>query len=232
MGIFRGPRIITDGLVLALDSESVRSYPGSGTTWYDLSSIRNNGTMYGDVSWDGKHMVFGGTNGYVGMGTDYCNDGIIGVGNIDYSMEVWLHQTTLAGTYANCMSVVGNAGSTGIGLQIASSSGNKGNFGYRTNSNFFSTSVIPLDEWIHFVGVKIGFGNSYIYYNGVKDNTFTTTTHLDIDPCSTEMQIGYAATRMLQYYIGKIAVVKLYKIALTDEQVLYNFNTQKNRFGI
>ena len=37
MGFYRGPRLVTDGLVLALDAASSRSYPGTGTTWYDLS---------------------------------------------------------------------------------------------------------------------------------------------------------------------------------------------------
>ena len=37
MGAFGGPDIITDGLVLALDAGSERSYPGTGTSWYDLS---------------------------------------------------------------------------------------------------------------------------------------------------------------------------------------------------
>ena len=37
MGINRGPVIVTDGLVLALDAASPRSYPGTGTTWKDIS---------------------------------------------------------------------------------------------------------------------------------------------------------------------------------------------------
>ena len=45
MGTFGGPDIITDGLVLALDATSVRSYPGTGTTWYDLSETGANWTL-------------------------------------------------------------------------------------------------------------------------------------------------------------------------------------------
>ena len=43
-GVFKS-KINTDGLVLHLDSMNVNSYPGSGTTWYDLSDYGNNGTM-------------------------------------------------------------------------------------------------------------------------------------------------------------------------------------------
>jgi len=45
MGFFRGPNIVRDGLTVLLDSRSKRSYPGSGTTWYDLSGNNNHGTL-------------------------------------------------------------------------------------------------------------------------------------------------------------------------------------------
>lgn len=37
MGIFRGPNIVRDGLVLQLDAANTKSYSGSGTAWNDLS---------------------------------------------------------------------------------------------------------------------------------------------------------------------------------------------------
>ncbi len=37
-----GPNIVTDGLVLYLDAANTKSYPGSGTTWYDLSGNNKN----------------------------------------------------------------------------------------------------------------------------------------------------------------------------------------------
>ena len=36
MGLGHNPSIVTNGLILALDSANVRSYPGSGTAWNDL----------------------------------------------------------------------------------------------------------------------------------------------------------------------------------------------------
>jgi len=46
MGFFRGPNIVTNGLTLILDSQSPRSYPGTGTTWYDLSGNNNHCTLF------------------------------------------------------------------------------------------------------------------------------------------------------------------------------------------
>ena len=41
MGIDIGPIEATDGLVVHLDAGNIRSYAGSGDTWYDLSSNIN-----------------------------------------------------------------------------------------------------------------------------------------------------------------------------------------------
>ena len=43
--MYTGPHIVTDGLILSLDAASTRSYPGTGTTWYDLSSTNANWTL-------------------------------------------------------------------------------------------------------------------------------------------------------------------------------------------
>ena len=45
MGVFAGPNIIEDGLVMALDAANPKSYPGSGTTWFDVSGNGNNATL-------------------------------------------------------------------------------------------------------------------------------------------------------------------------------------------
>jgi len=49
MAVGYNPRIVTDGLVLALDAANTKSYVGSGNTWTDLSGKGNNGTINGAV---------------------------------------------------------------------------------------------------------------------------------------------------------------------------------------
>ena len=67
MAFFRGPNIVTDGLILALDAASPKSYPGSGTTWYDLTTNSLDATLYNGVSFSTNKqgtMVFDGVNDY------------------------------------------------------------------------------------------------------------------------------------------------------------------------
>ena len=45
MGLAHSPSIVTDGLVLCVDAANTKSYPGSGTTWTDISGKGHNGTL-------------------------------------------------------------------------------------------------------------------------------------------------------------------------------------------
>ena len=62
------PKIVTDGLVLCLDAANSKSYPGSGTSWNDLSRNNNTGTLTNGPTYTssfGGSSVFDGTNDYV-----------------------------------------------------------------------------------------------------------------------------------------------------------------------
>ncbi len=37
MGTFYGPKLVTGGLVLCADTGNIKSYPGSGNVWNDIS---------------------------------------------------------------------------------------------------------------------------------------------------------------------------------------------------
>jgi hypothetical protein len=71
-GIFRR-RIIRDGLICYLDGADENSYPGTGTTWTDLSGNGYNGTFVGGVTFNGGVsggvIVTNGTNGYIDVST-------------------------------------------------------------------------------------------------------------------------------------------------------------------
>ena len=70
MGAFAGPEIAESGLVLALDAGNLKSYPGSGTTWTDLSGGGNTGTLTNGPTYssaNGGSLVFDGTNDYISL---------------------------------------------------------------------------------------------------------------------------------------------------------------------
>jgi len=90
-------QLITDGLVLNLDAAKRDSYPGSGTTWYDLSGNGNNGTLtngptYTGVSKDAA-IVFDGVDDYVDL------SGLQNSINQDITISAWVNFTVLNGEY-------------------------------------------------------------------------------------------------------------------------------------
>ena len=71
MSTVQSGHIVTDGLVLALDAANAKSYPGSGTTWSDLSGNRNTGTLTNGPTFNsgnGGGIVFDGVDDYVDCG--------------------------------------------------------------------------------------------------------------------------------------------------------------------
>ena len=61
--------IITNGLIIQLDASKSSSYPGSGTTWFDITST-NNGTLTNGPTYTAAsplYFVFDGTNDYVNI---------------------------------------------------------------------------------------------------------------------------------------------------------------------
>lgn len=62
--------IVTDGLVFNLDAGFTPSYPKNGTTWYDVSTNTNNGTLTNGPTFssdDGGSVLFDGVDDYVSL---------------------------------------------------------------------------------------------------------------------------------------------------------------------
>ena len=70
MSFHFSPKIVTNGLLLHLDAANIKSYHGSGTSWYDLSGTGIYGTLIDTPAYstDGVgSFVFNGTSNYVDM---------------------------------------------------------------------------------------------------------------------------------------------------------------------
>ena len=71
MGFARGPNIVTNGLVIAVDAASKRSYPGSGTSFTNIKNGAD-GTLSGSPTFSTDNfgtLGFNGTNQSMSLGT-------------------------------------------------------------------------------------------------------------------------------------------------------------------
>ena len=236
MGFYRGPNIVTDGLVFAVDPGSERSYPGTGTTASSLMTAYDgtliNGTAFSNdnggiweldgvndrISFDGATIL-----GYLGVTSGIDN-------NVAYSMEAWIKIDAYpSGISLSGDCIMGHDSSLGIGLQVFGTGTTAYiNFGYRTNSNYDSGNI-TINEWHHIVGTRAVGGAIVIYIDGVAD--LTVNGDNAIDYTTTDFNIGYAPARIGPFN-GDISSTRVYNKSLTAAEVTQNFNAQKSRFGL
>ena len=156
------PKIVTDGLVFAVDASNKKSYPGSGTTWSDLVGSNNatldNGPTYS--SSNGGGIVFDGSDDHVDFAENsmsYPNT------NSDFTLSMFLKTTN--GIVNKVIFQQDNGGGTGRSwLGLAADTDRF--YSYLGGSRLELTSITVSDNTIYHVIVKYDSGVLHIGYNG------------------------------------------------------------------
>lgn len=228
MGFSRGPKIVTDGLVLALDAANPKSYPGSGTTWSDLSGNGNNGTLTNGPTFNSDNqgsIDFDGVNDYIeftsGISTPTAN-----LTSVTWvKLDSYLTQNSTIGIHpdggANGGFRIYAISPTSMGVWMRNSTGSV--------SALTTSNGIPLNEWIQITFVNNN-GVGKIYRNGVEavSGTFSTTPVAlnNVNAWISRYSGG-------GYYIdGKVGSPILYNKALTPQEIQQNYNATKSRYGL
>ena len=226
MSVAAGPDIVEDGLVLALDAGNIRSYPGSGSSWNDISGNSNNGTLTNGPTFssaDGGSILLDGTNDYV---NGVHNSQLDTTGSM--TGACWFKLTDTASDWVR---VLGKGDSTNRTFGLWYNTGSN-TFLYQrygsSNSNVSTTSfTIALNTWWNIVGTSSG-SSHILYLNGeaVSSGSTGSTFYSSTDPYA----IGYAGIH--SYHQGNVANCKIYNRALTSAEVKQNYNAIKSRFGL
>jgi hypothetical protein len=225
MGVSGGPDIVTDGLVLALDAGSKKSYPGSGTTWTDLSSQGNNVTLTNGPSFssnNGGVLVFDGVDDYADIPFDSS------LNNNYTTLSVWVKSTFVVGPNSRHYILDGVSHRTMIFVDEP----HEINFVIITSAGakyaIYDNEIASQDTWINIVGTYDG-SNLKLYING--DLKITESHSGNINGASETGRImDYRANG---YEVeGQAGTFMIYNRALTAEEVLQNYNSTKSRFGL
>jgi hypothetical protein len=220
--------IITSGLVLNLDAGNPSSYPGSGTSWFDLSGNGNNGTLNNGPTFTGSFggsIVFDGTNDQVDVSSANLP---IQFGTSPFAIELWVRATNSS----KRQGLVCASGGTGNGPIFAIESNTVG-VGIYGSANVVNTGAgsIAANTWYHIVLTRASTSSNstYIYINSVLNGTGTLSTNFS---STNSVGIGYTPNTA-EYTVGNIAAVRIYKNKyLSDSEVLQNYNAVKSRFGL
>ncbi len=237
--MFTGPDIVTDGLVLALDAASHKSYPGSGTTLFDLSGNGNEGTLTGGPTFssqnNGAIQVDGSKNiAITGMPTTN-----------NYTLCIWslnLGPTAFANvghrTYActdNFRFQWDDTSSTTIArgpfVDFVSTGGNL------TPSNFTSQSPSDLFNKWNLTSMTSDGSITTIYFNNIQGATTTSARVFSTDGAmtiGTDNLSGIGGADSFNRDGGNcfFGPVYVYNRALTANEILQNYNVSKPRFNL
>jgi hypothetical protein len=216
-------KIVTNGLVLALDAADRNSYPGTGTTWRDLSGNNNSGSLVNGPTFNsanGGSIVFDGTNDIVN--TSYISSNA-------FTWSVWFKTNVVSSGYRNIISI------PTPNYILLLMDGPTPNLGFWTSDGLsgqsLSTPTIAANTWYNAVFVREGnsITNGYkTYVNSVSYGSANTGTWSAIDAIS----LGGRTDGYDQFMNGNISQVSIYNRALTASEVQQNYNALKSRFNL
>jgi hypothetical protein len=226
MSFANGGRIITSGLVLALDASDVNSYPGSGTIWTDLSGNNNSGSLINGPTFDsgnGGSIVFNGTNNNV---TFTATINSVGMYQNNFSNEFWFKPNSI--TQGALLAADGSPVAGGqYAVILRSTSILVSFYGQDQGGALPSTNI-----WYHFVNTyNYTTKSSIMYVNGSLFSTLSRTFDLGPSVQNSTLKSGIYGFGG-SYFNGSLASVKIYNKALSASEVLQNYNAQKSRFNL
>jgi len=224
MGIFRGPNIVRDGLILNLDVASPRCYNGSDSI-VDLSGRGNNGTMGGSTfSTDNQGIIsLDGTDDRIEI-PDSNNDFDFGAG--DYTINCWINPS-YDSTYPHLFTLNDQYNFTLKAVRFDNSEGGK-IYVYQGYSVTFGNSFLTTDEWQMITLTREGQVHK-LYKNGTLSDTVTDSSGpKNITGTTAYIGWGWAS----EYTPQKRGPIQVYNTLLSADQVLQNFNAHKERFGL
>jgi hypothetical protein len=219
MGTNYNPRIVTANLALALDAASVKSYPGTGNTWFDVSGNGRDFSMLGAeaLTWQANN------NGLMQFNSalEYTRSAAVqSISTSAITIALWVR----VNTHANWNNFINNNWPNNGWIMFASTT----NWFYGIGVGGVQTGINSAhggsNAWTNLVGTYDGTTINF-YVNGVLVGTNTGTTTLDVGQF---------------IYVGgngdpgayDIATTHLYNRTLSAAEIKQNFEALRGRFGV
>lgn len=228
--LYRVPKGTKTGARLYLDTNSTFSYPGTGSTLFDLTYDSSDASISGPtyVSGTPSYFSFDGVNDTMNV----SNSSSFGSASTNQTVSAWVKFDT-----ANTTKTVITRGRDG--------SGNGWSFSLGINSsNVVGADVITttpgeimlsvsgvtslsVDTWYYISAVWTNGSSLKVYVNGVLENTLSTT-RTNLRTSTVYWDIARINTTYSKFDSSHCSV---YHRSLTDAELLINFNAMKSIYG-
>ena len=232
MSVFVNSTMGQSGLVLHLDSENPKSYPGSGTVWNNIGTAGGSFVMSGNPVFSNNSMIFDGVDDNIDLvdlgASQYFNN----TTGTNFSLFVTLKLISLPGYMALISSRTGDQMSMGITPT--------GNTFLRMDdaSNHETTTPLSIGSWytIGYTYVTDG-ANSYskLFVNGVYVSTLTGWDGSGIGT-NNLLWFGWQSRNNYSFnpvfLNAEVKTIQIYSRALDDIEVASNFYAVRGRIGL
>jgi len=228
---YRGPSTIpVRGLVCYLDSFVLESYPGSGSSWYDLSGNDYTWTIQGNVSWTstGGFTNFGGNSTGSGnkiyiSSSNICKKLKTGQGGVGLTILMWAYSDS--GNGGPWRKLIGNSdGENFIDLYQSAASP----YGWHADGSgetLYANGVGVADN------VSVMTGTGWKLWGATNSNGgLTTQPTYDLAIGNEPNSTPYPTNAYP--WGGGVATFMLYNRILTTTEMIQIYNIQKGRFGL
>ena len=219
MALTHSPSIVRSGLALHLDAANIKSYPGSGASWIDLSGNATNGTLVNSPTYNSANngsFVFNGTNSYVSTTFTPSN-------SFSITMQ-FMYTGNFLDINRGLFSTFSTGNYNGIYLATAFTNSTM-NFWVDGNSRYFVNYTFVSGTWYSITITSSGTSIN-VYVNSVLVNTVSnSTTHKDV------LMIGQSRFNA-NYWTGNSGGVMVYNRVLSAAEVQQNYQATRDRYGI
>jgi len=239
MAFFRGPNIVTKGLIVNYDAASNRSYT-TGTTFANLVEKGvNNLTVYGSPTYsDGQN---GDGYGYFTMTSNQITKYLQTTEDFPFpttaiTIEIWCRTTDATKNQALISYAVPGDSNENLLFYAGSNSQKMNLFG--PISSVSSGQALTENAWTQVVYTRLSSsGATLLYYNSVQEfsttlnagTNFTTNGTLNFGQEQDSEGGGFDPS---QCWVGDYSAIRIYDTVLTAPEIRQNYIAQKNRFGL
>ena len=227
--------IVTNGLVLNLDAGFIPSYPKNGTTIYDVSIDTNNGTLINSPSYgsaNGGGLDFDGTDDRGTFPTPTPSNAT----SLTYS--VWFKGQSSTSAVSGFGYIIHNNGpstSTGNSYLTFGVHGSTGKYYAAMNGQYNSmqTSISQNSSNYYMMSLTWDGTTQKVYVNGSLENSKALSDGFTYQ-YAWNSTFGLCDQRGGTYrpFDGYIYIINAYNRALSQDEILQNYNAQKSRFGL
>ncbi|NBO99895.1 MAG: LamG domain-containing protein [Proteobacteria bacterium] len=232
MSVFAGPKISNNGLILHLDAANIRSYPGSGTSWFDISGNNRNATLINGTTFNSGNkgaMLLDGVNDYISVNTS-------GLAPSQLTIEVFFKTPTNYTGQSGYIIAMDNFDNPELRFSISAM---KCRFDLFDDGAYIMTgegtsTAFTTNTWVHMCatltnGSQKGYQNGQEIHSGTGTYSGSSTTNLGEFSIGTYNRPGAGYGGYLNAYVS---LVKIYNRVLTQEEILQNFIALRGRYDV